>query len=280
MTDEESVMVADIPARSGVQDERIVESLSPAIVPLTAFGREYQLSVQPTAGPLINGYRGESLALFISLTILAFLVESLVLLLTGFAMRARRDAEELSYEATHDALTGLRNRRAFMREFERTMHRDPEAETGPASDILLFCDLDGFKKVNDEGGHLAGDEVLRAVAADIGRHVRARDIVARMGGDEIAVLLVSCELADGQRIASNIVQSVLDLRVETHAGVFSVGISAGMVQVRAQSDGGIDGYLHRADLACYEAKRAGKGQLAIYGKGPVLGVGSSSGYHI
>ena len=280
VTDEESVMVADIPARSGVQDERIVESLSPAIVPLTAFGREYQLFVQPTAGPLINGYRGESLALFISLAILAFLVESLVLLLTGFAMRARRDAEELSYEATHDALTGLRNRRAFMREFERTMHRDPEAETGPASDILLFCDLDGFKKVNDEGGHLAGDEVLRAVAADIGRHVRARDIVARMGGDEIAVLLVSCELADGQRIASNIVQSVLDLRVETHAGVFSVGISAGMVQVRAQSDGGIDGYLHRADLACYEAKRAGKGQLAIYGKGPVLGVGSSSGYHI
>jgi len=280
VTDEESAMVGDIPARSGVENERIVESLSPALVPLSAFGREYELSVQPTAGPLIDGYRGESLALFVSLVILAFLVESLVLLLTGFAMRARRDAEELSYEATHDALTGLRNRRAFIREFERTLHRDPETETGPASDILLFCDLDGFKRVNDDGGHLAGDEVLRAVGADIGRHVRARDVVARMGGDEIAVLLVACELADGRRIASNIVQSILDLRVETNAGVFSVGISAGLAQVDPESDSSVDQYLHRADLACYEAKRAGKGQLAIYGEGSALGVGSSSSNEI
>jgi diguanylate cyclase (GGDEF)-like protein len=280
VTDEEPVVVADLPARSGVDDERIVESLSPAVVPLNTFGRDFELSIQPTSGPLIDGYRGESLALFTALVILAFLLESLVLLLTGFAIRARRDAEELSYEATHDALTGLRNRRAFMREFERTIHRDPETETGPASDILLFCDLDGFKQVNDEGGHRAGDEVLRAVAADIGRHVRARDIVARMGGDEIAILLVACELADGQRIASNIVQSILDLRVETNAGVFSVGISAGLAQVQPESDSSVDEYLHRADLACYQAKRAGKGQTVVYGQGSATGMGSSSSFQI
>ncbi len=116
---------------------------------------------------------------------------------------------QMSYQATHDALTGLVNRR----EFERRLDEAAEAaRRGEASHMLCYLDLDRFKIVNDSSGHLAGDSMLREVAKLLREAVRDSDTVARLGGDEFGMLLVGCPLEKARQIADDVCRSIAAYR--------------------------------------------------------------------
>src|SRR5690554_6731948 len=158
------------------------------------------------------------------------------------------------WEAEHDPLTGLLNRRGFERRLEEALAE--HAKTGTPAVLILF-DLDYFKPINDEGGHALGDEMLRRVAQVVAWEVRRSDHVARQGGDEFAVLLPSCTLKQANEIAESLRHAVSEVTV-THAGkTFGITLSLG-ITVLDEGDDSIDAVLERADLASYQAKAEGR----------------------
>jgi diguanylate cyclase (GGDEF)-like protein/PAS domain S-box-containing protein len=167
---------------------------------------------------------------------------------------------QMSYQATHDALTGLINRR----EFERRLEEAVDSARGEgAGHILCFMDLDRFKAVNDSCGHLAGDNMLREVAALLKEQVRDSDIVARLGGDEFGLLLTGCPLEKARQIATDVCNSIADYRFVWQDKIFSIGISIGLVEI-GHSSGAMQDILSAADSACYVAKQRGRGQVHVY----------------
>ena len=179
---------------------------------------------------------------------------------------ALRDVSELrgltramSYQASHDGLTGLVNRR----EFERRLEEALESTRSGARHVLCYLDLDRFKAVNDESGtHVAGDALLREIAALIKDAVRDSDTVGRLGGDEFGVLLAGCPLDKARQIADDVVRAVADHRFVWKDRIFSVGVSVGLVEVTGESSS-IDDLMQAADSACYVAKNQG-GRVHVY----------------
>ena len=177
----------------------------------------------------------------------------------GGAVIALRDVSDLrgltramTYQASHDALTGLVNRR----EFERRLEESLEAARGGARHVLCYLDLDRFKAVNDECGHIAGDGMLREVAGIVKEAVRDSDTVGRLGGDEFGILLVGCPLEKARQIADDVVRAVNDHRFVWKDKIFSVGVSIGLLEVTHESTS-IDDIIGAADSACYVAKNQG-----------------------
>lgn len=169
-------------------------------------------------------------------------------------------ARQMSYQASHDALTGLINRR----EFERRLHESIEtARAGAHTHVLCYLDLDRFKAVNDTSGHTAGDNMLREVAALLKDAVRDSDTVARIGGDEFALLLVGCPLEKATQISEDVVAAVRDYRFVWKDKIFSIGVSIGLVEVGRES-GALEDVLSAADSACYVAKSTGPGRVHVY----------------
>lgn len=167
---------------------------------------------------------------------------------------------ELFWQANHDALTGLVNRRGF----EEQLHRAISADSGPdRRHTLLFLDLDRFKLINDSGGHAAGDEFLRQIAAVLRARVRTSDVLARMGGDEFAVLLHACPVEQALRIANAIRMDVSNFRFVWRDKVFHVGASIGLVVMSDPAAGAAE-IMEQADVACYAAKEAGRDQIRVY----------------
>jgi diguanylate cyclase (GGDEF)-like protein/PAS domain S-box-containing protein len=167
---------------------------------------------------------------------------------------------QMSYQATHDALTGLVNRR----EFERRMEEAVEvARRGEATHMLCYLDLDRFKIVNDSSGHLAGDSMLREVAKLLRDAVRDSDTVARLGGDEFGMLLVGCPLDKARQIADDVCRSVAQYRFVWHDRVFSIGVSIGLIEIGREA-GTVEQLLAAADSACYVAKKEGAGRVSVY----------------
>ncbi|MEO6367693.1 MAG: EAL domain-containing protein [Steroidobacteraceae bacterium] len=167
---------------------------------------------------------------------------------------------QMSYQATHDALTGLVNRS----EFERALAEALEtARRGEASHVLCFIDLDHFKAVNDTSGHQSGDSLLREVAKLMREAVRDSDIVARVGGDEFALLLPRCPLPKGRQIADDLVRTVGEHRFVWRDRIHTVGASVGLVEL-ARDSGSVEEILAAADSACYVAKKQGAGRVVVY----------------
>jgi diguanylate cyclase (GGDEF)-like protein len=163
----------------------------------------------------------------------------------------RQATEVLSYQATHDALTGLPNRRALIEEL-RLVLADPDR--GPVS--LLYVDLDGFKAVNDGHGHAAGDRVLDELGRRLVAVARTSDVVARIGGDEFAVLCRDTPPAVAETIAGRLVDAIA-VPIELGDVTTGVGASVGRITVPASEAGGeAEDVLNQADLAMYEVKRA------------------------
>jgi diguanylate cyclase (GGDEF)-like protein/PAS domain S-box-containing protein len=167
---------------------------------------------------------------------------------------------QMTYQASHDALTGLVNRREFERRLQEAMD---SAQTGNVGHALCYLDLDRFKAVNDTCGHTAGDNMLREVASLIKEAVRDSDTVGRIGGDEFALLLVGCPLEKARQIADDVVRSVNDYRFVWRDKIFNIGVSIGLVEI-GSGVGAIEDIMNSADSACYVAKKQGGLHVHVY----------------
>jgi diguanylate cyclase (GGDEF)-like protein/PAS domain S-box-containing protein len=169
-------------------------------------------------------------------------------------------ARQMSYQATHDGLTGLINRREFERRLEEAIE---SGHRGESQHVLCYLDLDRFKVVNDTSGHLAGDSMLREVAKVLRDAVRDSDTVARLGGDEFAMLLIGCPLEKARQIADDVTRAVGDYRFVWKDKIFNIGVSVGLLELSRES-GSLEEILAAADSACYVAKKQGSGRVAVY----------------
>ena len=173
---------------------------------------------------------------------------------------AHRMKEILSYQASHDELTSLINRREFERRLEDSIFR---ANSDDINSVLLYLDLDQFKLINDTCGHDAGDLLLRQLTGLLRTRLRKNDTLARLGGDEFAALLPGCDLGIGNRIAEEMRQTVNEYRFNWKGRNLSVGVSIGLVMVDDSHDR-VATLLKAADSACYIAKEAGRNQVVVY----------------
>jgi diguanylate cyclase (GGDEF)-like protein len=166
----------------------------------------------------------------------------------------------LVYQASHDALTGLINRREFEQRLERTLLTALQQGREHA---LCYMDLDQFKVINDTCGHVAGDELLRQLALLLKGNLRERDTLARLGGDEFALLLENCSIHDALEVADAFRAEVQRFRFKWADRIFAVGMSVGMVAINRDS-GTVASLLSAADAACYVAKDRGRNQIHVY----------------
>src|SRR5690606_8978323 len=169
-------------------------------------------------------------------------------------------ARELSHQASHDALTGIPNRREFERRLSELLGRPfEEGQTH----YLCYLDLDQFKVVNDTCGHVAGDELLRQVTALLRTHLRASDVLARLGGDEFGLILQSCPRERALELAETFREAIAEFRFAWETKVFSIGVSIGVVELDShQRD--LGAVLSSADAACYAAKEGGRNRVHLY----------------
>jgi len=211
------------------------------LVPANGVGeRSVELSVTP-----LKSVNGESLGL---------------VLVLHDTSELRGITRQMTYQASHDALTGLVNRREFERRLQEAMD---SAQTGDVAHALCYLDLDRFKVVNDTCGHTAGDNMLREVASIIKDAVRDSDTAGRIGGDEFALLLVGCPLEKARQIADDVVHSVNDYRFVWKDKIFNIGVSVGLVEI-GRGGGAIEDLMNSADSACYVAKKQGGLHVHVY----------------
>ncbi len=166
--------------------------------------------------------------------------------------------EELAYQASHDALTGLHNRRAFERQLEQSLEA---LRQGGVPRVLLYIDLDQFKLVNDTCGHSAGDQLLREISS-VMRNSVLEGFLARLGGDEFGLLLEG-DVTDAKRRAEKLIDSIRRHVFAYQDRYFQVGASIGLVEFSDASQG-IDELLIAADQACYAAKDKGRDRIEVY----------------
>ncbi|MBH3406300.1 EAL domain-containing protein [Pseudomonas glycinae] len=172
----------------------------------------------------------------------------------------RQYIANLSWQATHDALTGLANRREFEYRLEQALHNLTRQAGRHA---LMFLDLDQFKLVNDTCGHAAGDELLRHICALLQSGLREGDTLARLGGDEFGILLENCAPEAAEKIAESLRQTVQNLHFVWKGRPFLTTVSIGLVHV-AQNPTTLEASLRAADMACYMAKEKGRNRVQVY----------------
>ena len=174
--------------------------------------------------------------------------------------RERQYAMRLAHLASHDALTGLLNRREFERRVSTVL---AEGQYHAGHHAVLYLDLDEFKVVNDTCGHAAGDELLRQVSALLRPRLREGDTLARLGGDEFGVLLEHCASAPALAIADALRKTIGDFHFQWNQRSFKIGASVGVVNV-SEGPQTLAGVLSAADAACYMAKDKGRNRVQVY----------------
>ena len=172
---------------------------------------------------------------------------------------SREASRQLEYQATHDALTGLLNRRQFERYIERAI--ESVASDG-RTHAMCYMDLDQFKVVNDTCGHSAGDRLLVELSRIIRGKTREKDILGRLGGDEFGLLLYDVNLDQANFYAAEIRNSIRDYRFLVDGYTFEVGVSIGIVSIHADS-GSLADVFTAVDVACYVAKDKGRNEIYI-----------------
>lgn len=169
-------------------------------------------------------------------------------------------AERLSFQATHDPLTGLINRREFESRIDYALS---SAQSNRREHALCYLDLDQFKVINDTCGHSAGDELLRQIAALLGGCIRTSDTLARLGGDEFGLLMEGCPLTKSQRVAETLRGAIEDFQFVWDDKRFRVGVSIGVVPINGDSSS-VTEVLQQADTACYAAKDMGRNRIHVF----------------
>lgn len=172
----------------------------------------------------------------------------------------KKNEEKLSYQATHDALTGLINRVEFE---QRTNRLLSTIEKDEAEHAMCFLDLDQFKVINDTCGHLAGDELLRQLGMLLHNTVREQDTLARLGGDEFGVLMEHCPVDQAQRVAEAILDAINGFQFFWEGETFRIGVSIGLISI-TKATGNYTDLFKQADAACYLAKEFGRNRIHIY----------------
>jgi len=168
---------------------------------------------------------------------------------------------QLGYQASHDALTDLINRREF--ENRLTIALDSIRGYPEKTHALLYLDLDQFKVVNDTFGHSAGDALLRQLSEIVQKNIRSTDILARLGGDEFGILLERCSDDRAMEVAEAIRGSVEGYRFEWQDSFTTIRCSIGVVMVTSEN-AEVAGLMSSADVACYSAKDMGRNQVHLY----------------
>lgn len=229
------------PALSG-PIESAITGLAPDAVLVSRHGADY--AVEDSIAPIHNrsGARTGAVLVFRDVT------------------QTRTMTRELSWQASHDSLTGLVNRREFEVLLARLI---ASAREQGREHVLLYLDLDQFKVVNDTCGHEAGDQLLKQLVALWLPLVRGSDTLARLGGDEFGVLLEACHPERAQQIADRLRRAAQELRFAWGEKRFRVGVSIGLVVINADSDGPTR-VLSMADAACYLAKEHGRNRVWIH----------------
>lgn len=205
-------------------------------------GREF--AIRDSASPIRN-HHGEMIG---------------VVLIIHDVTHIRDMSQQLAYQASHDAHTGLLNRRAFE---QRVLRALDDSHKHGVRHVLCYMDLDQFKIINDTCGHIAGDSMLMQIAQTMQTFVREGDTLARLGGDEFGLLLENCSLQQGIDIAEEIRESIAGFRFIWQEKMFDIGISIGMVTLEQES-GDLTDVLSKADSACFIAKDKGRNRIYIY----------------
>ncbi len=181
--------------------------------------------------------------------------------------KERRLKHALAFQASHDALTGLINRREFDSRLTGALQ---SAREGAATHALLYVDLDQFKVVNDTCGHIAGDRLLRDVTSLLQQQVRSADVIGRLGGDEFGILALHCTLEQATRIAEQIRLAVHEYRFFWEQNSACIGASIGVVAITKDSES-VASLMSAADIACYAAKDAGRNRVHVHDSNEVSG---------
>ncbi len=175
--------------------------------------------------------------------------------------KERRLRRALAYQAYHDALTGLINRREFENRLSNALNSALNDNT--SCHVLMYLDLDQFKLINDTCGHQAGDQLLKQITGLLQTRLRSKDVIARLGGDEFGVLLENCNAPQALPIAENLRKAIGDFRFIWNGQTLNVGVSIGYVEINSNS-GSMVNLMSAADIACYAAKDSGRNRVHIY----------------
>jgi diguanylate cyclase (GGDEF)-like protein/PAS domain S-box-containing protein len=183
-----------------------------------------------------------------------------------------RQQAKIGFLASHDSLTGLPNRRRFEQELDAcAKSADEEALVH-----LVLLDVDNFKSLNDAGGHTVGDQVLRELAGLLEQIIRPDDFLARLSGDEFALILNQLHHLDALAAVERLLDVARDYRLPTVGGMLDVTLSAGIYTVEPTDNGELA--LRRADEALYRAKERGKNRLERWEANPIPMIGTARGW--
>jgi len=176
--------------------------------------------------------------------------------------KVKDSMQELNYQATHDSLTQLFNRREFENKLSGCM-QELHTKNPLSRDVLCYLDLDQFKIVNDSCGHIAGDGLLKLIANVIQDGVRKSDFVARVGGDEFCILLYDCEMDKALEITNKVRDDIENIRYMWDKKIFRISASVGIAEID-DTHGSADEILNAADTACSVAKDLGRNRVHTY----------------
>ncbi|MEM6254163.1 MAG: EAL domain-containing protein [Cyanobacteria bacterium P01_D01_bin.156] len=229
------------PALKAIEEKQVI-SLSEHPILVSKNGEEF--AIGDSAAP-IRSDKGDILG-----TVLVF----------HDVTEERGRSHQLAWQAAHDPLTGLYNRKRFIQYLDDAIE---DLMPTQRQHMLCYMDLDHFKAVNDTCGHAAGDQLLRQVTALWQGCIRQTDILARLGGDEFGLILYDCNLARASEIATSFCDRVQHYRFWYEGNVFRIGVSIGIVPITTQKSSS-ENVLRLADAACYTAKNKGRNRVQIY----------------